>query len=188
MKFTVKTYIFIGALFYMCFLGWYFQKGQDSSGMHWHPSDAYTHVATVQETASSATAADQVFEAKTSVPMKTARSLRRRKPSRRAKSATVRMAMAAPARSYAITPVGEGIHTVSSAKFRSFGAWGLMSPSQQQSGRKRHTNKQENTAEMPVLYMLPYQFGAPEQNATEAQQQTQHNTIISVSVHTIPPR
>lgn len=188
MKFTVKTYIFIGAIFYMCFLGWYFQKGQESSGMSWQPSDAYTHVATVHETTSSAAAADQVFEAKTSVPMKTARSLRRRKPGRRASNPTARIAMAAPTRSYAITPVGEGIHTVSAAKFRSFGAWGLMSPSQQSTNRKQRANKQENTAEIPVLYMLPYQFGAPEQNAQESQQQTQHNTIISVSVHTIPPR
>ena len=157
MKLTVKTYIFIGAILYMCFLAWYFQKEQDESRLRWQPSDIYSHVGSIQETTSPASAADPVFDAKTSVPMKTARSLRRRKR-RPSKTPTMRMATVTPTRSYAITAVGEGLHTVSAAKFHSFGAWGLMAPSQQHTNRKQQANRQENTAEMPMIYMLPYQF------------------------------
>ena len=164
----VKTYVLIGLSCYTLFVGWYFYRSHELSKTRWQPSDVYTQIGDISETmgATAAPTANQVFDAKVNVPM-TSRSKHRianykrtnKRPARimalnRRKSSSS-MSVISPTNTSSITPVGEGLYTLSSATFRSFGAWGLMNPSY---GRMRRTNQTKTTQvpEATTIYLYPW--------------------------------
>jgi len=180
MELKVKKYILIGAIIYLGYIGWYFQNNQGLIGIPWHPSNVYKEVRDVPTTNASTTpTADQIFDAKMHVPMKSTQASRRARTKaihtqsqRLARSVTPR-AYTQSTRKKSITAVGEGLHTVSNAKFRSFGAWGLINPAQYNRAQRRAKQQQEEQ-QTPMMYMM---FPAPNQDASNMQGGTQSMMI-----------
>lgn len=181
MTIRVKTYVLIGVICYAFFLGWYFYRSHELSNTRWQPSDVYTQIGDISETmGAAAPTANQVFDAKVNVPM-TSRSKHRianykrtgKRPVRmmalnRRKSSSSTSVISPTNTSSPVTPVGEGLHTLSSATFHSFGAWGLMSPNYGKTNR----NSQRNTTQAPdatTLYLYPwYMSPQPAENTKDA--------------------
>lgn len=168
MTIRVKTYVLIAVICYTLFLGWYLYKSQELSNTRWCPSDVYTQVGHISETTASATSssADQVFDAKVNVPM-TSRSKHRIANYKRTGKRSVRMmalgrrkssssaSVISPTNTRQITPVGGGLHLLSNATFRSFGAWGLMSPNYGRMRRNNPTNTTQ-TLDATAIYLYPW--------------------------------
>ena len=172
----MKRFLFIGAILYIGFLCWFFLKLNRGFKDEWHPSDIYNEVGDCSSTTTvSPPAADQVFEAKTAVPMKSVTA--RRRAMRRRRSG-MPMAKSALGRrnpslySFGVTPVGGGLHLVSNAEFRSFGAEGLMYISMPQYLRRTNNNV---TAPLQVVYpYMPMPLG---DGASSAENTTSENGI-----------
>lgn len=186
----VRIYLLIGVICYTAFLGWYFYKSQDSSNAHWRPADVYTQTSNIQETGTTTTApaADQVFQAKVSVPM-TSRSKHRitnykrarRRPARmmasnrRRKSSSVMSSLSKSE----VVPVGGGIHLLSKSTFHTFGAWGLMNPSYGRSSRRRVDNQLSQQAVAFPTQIYPW-YITP-QSAEGAQGMGMEANMTSIS-------
>ena len=198
MTFKVKKYILIGALVYLGFLGWYFQDSQYLLDIPWHPSDIYHQVGDNSTTTASAVpSSDQVFDAKMSVPMKSVTKSRRARTiaihkatsGNLAKSSTTPRVYKKGNKRSSITAVGEGLHTVSAAKFRSFGAWGLINPTQQ--NRRVRRAEEENGMQDAAMYMMypyPYPMDAMASPGAQDMQVASHTSMISSSIQSVMSR
>ena len=122
----------------------------------WTPADMYNEVGDCSSTTTSAPpAADQVFNAKTAVPMKSVTARRRAMRKRRSGMPVAKSALGKRnpgLYSFGVTPVGGGLHLVSDAEFRSFGADGLMYMPMPQYIRRRN-NEMVNPLPMVYPYM-----------------------------------
>ena len=170
---SLRKFLLIGVVLYVGFLFWFFLGIKPGMNAKWSPSDIYNEVGDCPSTMTSAPpAADQVFEAKTAVPMKSVTA--RRRAMRRRRSG-MPMAKSALGRrnpslySFGVTPVGGGLHLVSDAEFRSFGAEGLMYLSMPQY-LKRVNNEVVTPLPMGYPYMpmpLDQQASSGERNASD---------------------
>ena len=175
MNIQLRRFLLIGATFYVAFLGWFFIGYKPNSGGKWHPSDIYNQVGDCSSVTASSTApeADQVFGAKLSVPMKSATAHRKALRKRRANMPKAKSALGKrnPALySFAVTPVGGGLHLVSDAKFHSFGAQaGIYMPMPYYLKRNNNqTNQQQSLTLYPYL-QLPNTQETITSSDTEAQ-------------------
>ena len=172
-----KTYILIGTIVYCLFLGWYVRTGRGLLNKSWHPSDIYNQVGDIPITTAAAPSAEKVFEAQTTVPVKSAVQSRRARTMAIRKATNASTPKSTPRRNKsilskrAITAVGEGLHTISNAKFRSFGAWGLINPVQQNYNKRRHAQK-ENIEHSSTMY-LPTMGATPTQTIIDMQMSSQ---------------
>ena len=191
MTIRVKTYVLIAVICYTLFLGWYLYKSQELSNTRWCPSDVYTQVGSISETTANATSssADQVFDAKVNVPM-TSRSKHRIANYKRTGKQSVRMmafsrrkssssaSVMSPTNTHQIIPVGGGLHLLSNATFRSFGAWGLMSTNY---GRMRKNNPTNITQTLDATAIYLYPWYITPQDATSGQNMGAQSAMTSTS-------
>ena len=121
-------------MLYVGFLLWFFLGIKPGMNAKWTPADMYNEVGDCTSTTTAAApAADQVFDAKTAVPMKSVTARRKSFRARRSASRSI-MAFAKSSYSRLLNPSyssyrfsSNGVmHMTSSAQFRSFGAEGLM--------------------------------------------------------------
>ena len=153
MSLKLRRFLIICVVLYVSFLGWFF-FGMRVGAKEWRPSDIYTEVGNCPTTTTAAApSADQVFDAKTAVPMKSVTARRRAKRKRRSSMPVAKSTLGRDRAKFAVTAVGEGLHTVSSAQFRSFGAEGLMYLPMPQY-LKRSNHHVENTPQMMYPYMI----------------------------------
>jgi hypothetical protein len=157
MNSKLRRFLFISVILYVAFLGWFFFGLKPSLSGNWRPSDIYNQVGDCPYASSSTTApaTEKVFDAKLSVPMKSVTARRKALRKRRSSMPVAKSALGKrnPALySFVVTPVGGGLHMVSEAEFRSFGAQGLMYMPMPHHF-KRDNNHQPG-AVMPL--MLPY--------------------------------
>ena len=121
----------------------------------WSPSDIYNEVGDCSSTTTSAPpSADQVFDAKTAVPMKSVTARRRAMRKRRSSMPMAKSALGkrnSALYSFGVTPVGGGLHLVSDAEFRSFGAEGLMYITMPQ-----YLKRTNNQVVIPLQVIYPY--------------------------------
>ena len=177
----IKIYVLLAALCYLSFLGWYAYRSKQLTNTRWSPSDVYTQIGNAPETTGSVntSSADQVFNTKVSVPM-TSRSKHRIANYKRTKRRPVRMMafnkrktsstalIMSPINTRKITPVGEGLYTLSSATFRSFGAWGLMNPNYGKL-RKNQSTISTQHSDINTKYLYPwYVPSLPTEDTREA--------------------
>lgn len=177
----IKIYVLLAVLCYLSFLGWYAYQSQQLTNTRWSPSDVYTQVGNIPETTGSTTtsSADQVFNTKVSVPM-TSRSKHRIANYKRTRRRPVRMMtfnkrktsstalIMSPINTRKITPVGEGLYMLSSATFRSFGAWGLMNPNYGKL-RKNQSTISTQHSDINTTYLYPwYVPSLPTEDTREA--------------------
>ena len=155
MNIRLRRFLLIAVLLYVGFLAWFFYGIKAGLRNEWHPSDMYNEVGDCSSTTASVPAADQVFEAKTVVPMKSVTARRRAMRKRRSGMPVAKSALGKrnpTLYSFGVTPVGGGLHLVSNAEFRSFGAEGLMYMSMPQYIR-RTNNEMVNSLPMVYPYM-----------------------------------
>ena len=155
MNIRLRRFLLIAVLLYVGFLAWFFYGVKAGLRNEWHPSDMYNEVGDCSSTTASVPAADQVFEAKTVVPMKSVTARRRAMRKRRSGMPVAKSALGKrnpTLYSFGVTPVGGGLHLVSNAEFRSFGAEGLMYMSMPQYIR-RTNNEMVNPLPMVYPYM-----------------------------------
>ena len=169
----MRRFLFIGAIVYRGFLCWFFLKLNKGLKDEWHPSSIYNEVGDCSSTTTSAPpAADQVFDAKTAVPMKSVTARRRAMRKRRSGMPMAKSALGKrnpTLYSFGVTPIGGGLHLVSDAEFRSFGAEGLMYLSMPQY-LKRMNNEVVTPLPMGYPYMpMPFdpQASSGEKNASD---------------------
>ena len=94
----------IGVVLYIGFLAWFFWGIKPGMDTKWSPSSMYNEVGDCSSTTTSTPpAADQVFDAKTAVPMKSVTARRRSFRARRSSSRSV-MAMARSSYSRLLSP------------------------------------------------------------------------------------
>ena len=170
---SLRRFLLIGVVLYVGFLLWFFLGIKPGMNAKWTPADMYNEVGDCSSTTTSAPpAADQVFDAKTAVPMKSVTARRRAMRKRRSGMPVAKSALGKrnPALySFGVTPVGGGLHLVSDAEFRSFGAEGLMYLSMPQY-LKRVNNEVVTPLPMGYLYMpmpLDQQASSGERNASD---------------------
>lgn len=171
MSLKLRRFLIICVVLYISFLGWFFY-GMRVGAKEWRPSDIYTEVGNCPTTTTAAApSADQVFDAKTAVPMKSVTARRRAKRKRRSSMPVAKSTLGRDRAKFAVTAVGEGLHTVSSGQFRSFGADGLMYQPMPQ--YLKRTNNQVAT-QLSVMY--PY-LPMPVDANSEAS--GQENTVVT---------
>ena len=170
---SLRRFLLIGVVLYVGFLLWFFLGIKPGMNAKWTPADMYNEVGDCSSTTTSAPpAADQVFDAKTAVPMKSVTARRRAMRKRRSGMPVAKSALGKrnPALySFGVTPVGGGLHLVSDAEFRSFGAEGLMYLSMPQY-IKRVNNEVVTPLPMGYPYMpmpLDQQASSGERNASD---------------------
>ena len=170
---SLRRFLLIGVVLYVGFLLWFFLGIKLGMNAKWTPADMYNEVGDCSSTTTSAPpAADQVFDAKTAVPMKSVTARRRAMRKRRSGMPVAKSALGKrnPALySFGVTPVGGGLHLVSDAEFRSFGAEGLMYLSMPQY-LKRVNNEVVTPLPMGYPYMpmpLDQQASSGERNASD---------------------
>lgn len=170
---SLRRFLLIGVVLYVGFLLWFFLGIKPGMNAKWTPADMYNEVGDCSSTTTSAPpAADQVFDAKTAVPMKSVTARRRAMRKRRSGMPVAKSALGKrnPALySFGVTPVGGGLHLVSDAEFRSFGAEGLMYLSMPQY-IKRVNNEVVTPLPMGCPYMpmpLDQQASSGERNASD---------------------
>ena len=175
MNIRLRRFLLIAVLLYVGFLAWFFYGVKAGLRNEWHPSDMYNEVGDCSSTTASVPAADQVFEAKTVVPMKSVTARRRAMRKRRSGMPVAKSALGKrnpTLYSFGVTPVGGGLHLVSNAEFRSFGAEGLMYMSMPQYIRRTNNNV---TAPLQVVYpYMPMPLG---DGASSAENTTSENGI-----------
>ena len=158
MNSKLKKFLFISATLYVAFLGWFFLGIKPNMSRKWNPSDIYSQVGDCPYATSATTtpSSDPIFEAKTAVPMKSVTASRKGKRKRRSSMPVAKSALGKrnpSLYSFAVTPIGGGLHMVSAAEFRPFGAEGLMYMPMPQY-LKRDNNNYQSSAGMPMI--LPY--------------------------------
>lgn len=173
---SLRRFLLIGVVLYVGFLLWFFLGIKPGMNAKWSPSDIYNEVGDCPSTTTSAPpAADQVFDAKTAVPMKSVTARRRAMRRRRSGMPVAKSALGRrnpSLYSFGVIPVGGGLHLVSNAEFRSFGAEGLMYISMPQYLRRSNNNV---TAPLQVVYpYMPMPLG---DGASSAENTTSENGI-----------
>ena len=172
----LRRFLFIAVVLYIGFLAWFFWGVKPGMNDPWSPSAMYNEVGDCSSTTTSAPpTADGVFDAKTAVPMKSVTARRRAMRKRRSGMPVAKSALGKrnPALySFGVTPVGGGLHLVSDAEFRSFGAEGLMYMSMPQ--YLRRTNNQVNA---PVQMVYPYLPVLPDQQVASGEKTASDNTV-----------
>lgn len=172
----VRRFLLIGVVLYAGFLAWFFFGIKPNMDAKWTPADMYNEVGDCSSTTTSAPpAADQVFNAKTAVPMKSVTARRRAMRKRRSGMPVAKSALGKrnpTLYSFGVTPVGGGLHLVSDAEFRSFGADGLMYMPMPQ--YLRRTNNEMVTS-LPMVY--PYMPILPDQQASSDERNTSSGTV-----------
>ena len=170
---SLRRFLLIGVVLYVGFLLWFFLGIKPGMNAKWSPSDIYNEVGDCPSTTTSAPpAADQVFDAKTAVPMKSVTARRRAMRKRRSGMPMAKSALGKrnpSLYSFGVTPIGGGLHLVSDAEFRSFGAEGLMYLSMPQY-LKRVNNEVVTPLPMGYPYMpmpLDQQASSGERNASD---------------------
>ena len=170
---SLRRFLLIGVVLYVGFLLWFFLGIKPGMNAKWTPADMYNEVGDCSSTTTSAPpTADGVFDAKTAVPMKSVTARRRAMRKRRSGMPMAKSALGKrnPALySFGVTPVGGGLHLVSDAEFRSFGAEGLMYLSMPQY-LKRVNNEVVTPLPMGYPYMpmpLDQQASSGERNASD---------------------
>ena len=173
---SLRRFLLIGVMLYVVFLLWFFLGIKPGMNAKWTPADMYNEVGDCSSTTTSAPpAADQVFDAKTAVPMKSVTARRRAMRKRRSGMPVAKSALGKrnPALySFGVTPVGGGLHLVSDAEFRSFGAEGLMYMSMPQYIRRTNNNV---TAPLQVVY--PYMPMPLDQQASSGERNASDNIV-----------
>jgi hypothetical protein len=172
----LRRFLLIAVVLYIGFLAWFFWGIKPGMNAKWSPSAMYNEVGDCSSTTTSAPpAADGVFDAKTAVPMKSVTARRRAMRKRRSGMPVAKSALGKrnpTLYSFGVTPVGGGLHLVSDAEFRSFGAEGLMYMSMPQ--YLRRTNNQVTA---PVQMLYPYLPVLPDQQVASGEQNTSDNTV-----------
>ena len=170
---SLRRFLLIGVVLYVGFLLWFFLGIKPGMNAKWTPADMYNEVGDCSSTTTSAPpAADQVFDAKTAVPMKSVTARRRAVRKRRSGMPMAKSALGKrnpTLYSFGVTPIGGGLHLVSDAEFRSFGAEGLMYLSMPQY-LKRMNNEVVTPLSMGYPYMpMPFdpQASSREKNASD---------------------
>ena len=170
---SLRRFLLIGVVLYVGFLLWFFLGIKPGMNAKWTPADMYNEVGDCSSTTTSAPpAADQVFDAKTAVPMKSVTARRRAMRKRRSGMPMAKSALGKrnpSLYSFGVTPIGGGLHLVSDAEFRSFGAEGLMYLSMPQY-LKRMNNEVVTPLPMGYPYMpMPFdpQASSGEKNASD---------------------
>ena len=173
---SLRRFLLIGVVLYVGFLLWFFLGIKPGMNAKWTPADMYNEVGDCSSTTTSAPpAADQVFDAKTAVPMKSVTARRRAMRKRRSGMPVAKSALGKrnPALySFGVTPVGGGLHLVSDAEFRSFGAEGLMYMSMPQYIRRTNNNV---TAPLQVVY--PYMPMPLDQQASSGERNSSDDIV-----------
>ena len=166
----------IGVVLYVGFLLWFFLGIKPGMNAKWTPADMYNEVGDCSSTTTSAPpAADQVFDAKTAVPMKSVTARRRAMRKRRSGMPVAKSALGKrnPALySFGVTPVGGGLHLVSDAEFRSFGAEGLMYLSMPQ-----YIRRTNNNVNAPLQVVYPYMPMPLDQQASSGERNASDNIV-----------
>jgi hypothetical protein len=178
MNSKLRKFLFISVILYIAFLGWFFFRLKPSLSGNWRPSDIYNQVGDCPYASSSTTApaTEKVFDAKLSVPMKSVTARRKALRKRRSSMPKAKSALGKrnPALySFAVTPVGGGLHMVSSAEFHSFGANGLMYMPMPQYF-KRTNNNVSPSAQMLYQY-LPMSINA---QGSSVENSSQENVVV----------
>ena len=172
----LRRFLLIAVVLYIGFLAWFFWGVKPGMNAPWSPSAMYNEVGDCSSTTTSAPpAADQVFDAKTAVPMKSVTARRRAMRKRRSGMPVAKSALGKrnpSLYSFGVTPVGGGLHLVSDTEFRSFGAEGLMYMSMPQ--YLRRTNNQVNA---PVQMVYPYLPVLPDQQVASGEKNASDNTV-----------
>lgn len=175
---SLKRFLIIGVLLYVGFLAWFFLGIKPNMNAKWSPSDIYNEVGDCSSTTTSAPpAADQVFEAKTAVPMKSVTARRRAMRKRRSSMPMAKSALGkrnSALYSFGVTPVGGGLHLVSDAEFRSFGAEGLMYITMPQ--YLKRTNNQVVTPLQVIYPYMPMQLG---EQASSSEKTATDNAVVA---------
>ena len=173
---SLRRFLLIGVVLYVGFLLWFFLGIKPGMNAKWTPADMYNEVGDCSSTTTSAPpAADQVFDAKTAVPMKSVTARRRAMRKHRSGMPVAKSALGKrnpSLYSFGVTPVGGGLHLVSDAEFRSFGADGLMYMPMPQ--YLRRTNNEMVTS-LPIVY--PYMPILPNQQASSDDRNTSSGTV-----------
>lgn len=173
---SLRRFLLIGVVLYVGFLLWFFLGIKPGMNAKWTPADMYNEVGDCSSTTTSAPpAADQVFDAKTAVPMKSVTARRRAMRKRRSGMPVAKSALGKrnPALySFGVTPVGGGLHLVSDAEFRSFGAEGLMYLSMPQ-----YLKRVNNEVVTPLPMGYPYMPMPLDQQASSGERNTSDNTV-----------
>ena len=172
----LRRFLLIAVVLYIGFLAWFFWGIKPGMNAQWSPSAMYNEVGDCSSTTTSAPpAADGVFDAKTAVPMKSVTARRRAMRKRRSGMPVAKSALGKRNHSlysFGVTPVGGGLHLVSDAEFRSFGAEGLMYMSMPQ--YLRRTNNQVTA---PVQMLYPYLPILPDQQVASGEKNASDNTV-----------
>lgn len=173
---SLRRFLLIGVVLYVGFLLWFFLGIKPGMNAKWTPADMYNEVGDCSSTTTSAPpAADQVFDAKTAVPMKSVTARRRAMRKRRSGMPVAKSALGKrnPALySFGVTPVGGGLHLVSDAEFSSFGAEGLMYLSMPQ-----YLKRVNNEVVTPLPMGYPYMPMPLDQQASSAERNASDNTV-----------
>lgn len=175
---SLRKFLLIGVVLYVGFLAWFFLGVRPSLNAKWSPSDIYNEVGDCASTTTSAPpAADQVFDAKTAVPMKSVTA--RRKSMRRRRSGMPKAMSALGKRnsalySFGVTPVGGGLHLVSDAEFRSFGAEGLMYVAMPQ-----YLKRTNNNVTTPLQVLYPHMSMPLGVEVSSSDQKPMDNTVVT---------
>lgn len=178
MNSKLKKFLLIGVTLYVAFLGWFFLGIKPSLSQKWNPSDIYSQVGDCPYAsgATSAPESDGVFNAKLSVPMKSVTASHKARRKRRSSMPKAKSALGKrnPALySFAVTPVGGGLHMVSSAEFRSFGANGLMYMPMPQ--YLKRTNNNVSTSTQMMYHYLPMSIDA---QGSSVENSSQENVVV----------
>ena len=172
----LRRFLLIAVVLYIGFLAWFFLGVKPGMNAPWSPSAMYNEVGDCSSTTTAAPpTADEVFDAKTAVPMKSVTARRRAMRKRRSGMPVAKSALGKrnpSLYSFSVTPVGGGLHLVSDAEFRSFGAEGLMYMSMPQ--YLRRTN---NQVAAPVQMVYPYLPILPDQQVASNEKNASDNAV-----------
>ena len=173
----LRRFLLIAVVLYIGFLAWFFLGVKPGMNAPWSPSAMYNEVGDCSSTTTTAAppTADEVFDAKTAVPMKSVTARRRAMRKRRSGMPVAKSALGKRnpgLYSFGVTPVGGGLHLVSDAEFRSFGADGLMYMPMPQ--YLRRTNNEIVTS-LPMVY--PYIPILPNQQASSDDSNTSNGPV-----------
>jgi hypothetical protein len=179
---SLRRFLLIGVVLYVGFLLWFFLGIKPGMNAKWTPADMYNEVGDCSSTTTSAPpAADQVFDAKTAVPMKSVTARRKSFRARRSASRSI-MAFAKSSYSRLLNPSyssyrfsSNGVmHMTSSAQFRSFGAEGLMYLSMPQ-----YLKRTNNEVSAPVQVVYPYMPVPLNQQASSGEKTATDNAVVT---------
>lgn len=185
---NLKRFLFIGTILYVAFLAWFLTELKSNAVRNWNPSDIYSEVGdcSFSTTTSPAPMAYQIFEGKLDVPIKKAKSRPRRRSSSYS-SVPMLLSPLGQGRAYAVTPVGEALHAVSSAQFRSFGAGWMMYMSMPQHFMRRSAEVVEQSSQVSPWLLVPSVVSMPGA-VVSSQDPASTVSVVSVPVQSISSR